>query len=279
MKTHISCFLFLLLAPLCGVRSQNVDSTAVISHTDSVKKGVGYWSSDGIHHGLSGSGVKWCYDWGAAPVGKPFSGIEFVPMIWDKSRVTTAALAMAKKSGRTLLAFNEPDASNQANMTVAEALALWPQLQATGMRLGSPAPTASGVLPGKWLDAFVQGIRAQGLRLDFICVHYYSGRYDDPRAATVELKGYLTQVYNQYHMPIWLTEFSLTNWKTPATSEEQRSFIKEVVPMLESLPFLERYAWFAFPRFTGDKNALANSHLINDAYQLNPSGVAYRDAK
>ena len=277
MKLAYLCFL--LLAPLCSVWSRNVDSAAGISRTASEKKGVGYWSCDGSHHGLNGSGVRWCYDWGTAPVGQPFAGIEFIPMIWDKSRVTAAELALAKKSGRTLLAFNEPDASNQANMTVGEALALWPQLQATGMRLGSPAPTSNGALPGKWLDAFVQGIRERGLRLDFFCVHYYSARFDDPKAATAELKDFLTQVYHRYRMPIWLTEFALSNWKTPATSEEQRSYIKEAVPMLEALPFVGRYAWFAFPRFTGDKNALANSHLINDAYQLNPSGVAYRDSK
>ena len=38
-----------------------------------------------------------------------------------------------------LLGFNEPDLAEQANMTVEKALELWPRLEATGMRLGSPA--------------------------------------------------------------------------------------------------------------------------------------------
>jgi hypothetical protein len=49
--------------------------------------------------------------------------------------------------------------------------------------------------------------------------------------------------------------------------------------MLEKLPFVERYAWFAMQRFKGDNDALANSHLTDDTCKLNPTGIAYRDAK
>jgi Glycosyl hydrolase catalytic core len=86
-------------------------------------------------------------------------------------------------------------------------------------------------------------------------------------------------VHELYGKPIWLTEFALANWKTPATSEQQRAYIKEAVPMLEKLPFVERYAWFAMPRSTGDNGALGNSHLTDDTCKLNPTGIAYRDAK
>jgi len=54
------------------------------SSMSSMKKGVGYWSNDGVHHGLAGSGVSWCYDWGVAPVGTAVRDIEFVPMVWGK---------------------------------------------------------------------------------------------------------------------------------------------------------------------------------------------------
>ncbi len=33
--------------------------------------------------------------------------------------------------------------SSQSNMTVSDALRLWPRLMATGMRLGSPAVAAN----------------------------------------------------------------------------------------------------------------------------------------
>jgi len=245
----------------------------------STKKGVGYWSNDDIHHGLEGSGANWCYNWGVAPVGTAMKDIEFVPMIWDEKHVNPKDLATVKTRGKVLLTFNEPNAKNQANMTVEEALSLWPQLEATGMRLGSPAPTREAALNGGWLDRFMQGIKAKGYRVDFVCVHHYSANYEAPQAAAAELRDYLSRVHELYGRPVWLTEFALANWNTPATSKQQRTYIKEAVAMLENLPFVERYAWFAMQRFKGDNNALANSHLTDDTRKLNPTGIAYRDAK
>ena len=164
-------------------------------------------------------------------------------------------------------------------MTVEEALSLWPQLEATGMRLGSPAPTREAALNGGWLDRFMQGIKAKGYRVDFVCVHHYSANYEAPQAAAAELRDYLSRVHELYGKPVWLTEFALANWKTAATSKQQRAYIKEAVPMLEKLPFVERYAWFAMHRFKGDNDALANSHLSDDTCKLNPTGIAYRDAR
>ena len=64
-----------------------------------------------------------------------------------------------------------------------------------------------------------------------------------------------------------------------ATSKQQRTYIKEAVAMLEKLPFVERYAWFAMQRFKGDNDALVNSHLTDDTCKFNPTGIAYRDAR
>ena len=205
--------------------------------------------------------------------------IEFVPMIWDEKHVNPKDLATVKRSGKVLLTFNEPNAKNQANMTVEEALSLWPQLEATGMRLGSPAPSREAALGGGWLDRFMQGIKAKGYRVDFVCVHRYSANYEAPQAAAAELRDYLSRVHELYGKPVWLTEFALANWKTAATSKQQRTYMKEAVPMLEKLPFVERYAWFAMQRFKGDNDALANSHLTDDPCKLNPTGIAYRDAR
>jgi len=245
----------------------------------STKKGIGYWSNDGVHHGLEGSGVTWCYDWGVSPAGKSVGNIDFVPMIWGKRNVNPKDLLTAKMTGKVLLAFNEPDVTNQSNMSVEEALRLWPQLEATGMRLGSPAASPYQALEGKWLDQFMQGVKTKGYRVDFICAHHYSPLYTDPRAAAEELKDYLTRIHAMYEKPIWLTEFALSNWKTAATITQQEAYVKEAVPMLEKLPFVERYAWFAFPPFNGDKGALANSHLTDSNCALNATGITYRDAK
>lgn len=243
------------------------------------KKGVGYWAFAGTERGLKNSGVSWCYDWGPRPVSPRVEGIEFVPMIWGEINAGESDMIAAKESGSVLLGFNEPDHKDQANMTIERALMLWPRLEATGMRLGSPATAGDASSPGGWFDRFMQGAAAGGNRVDFICVHHYCPDYTDAAAATENLRRYLQRVYDMYGKPVWLTEFALANWKTPAAGDAQEAYIRAALPMLESLPFVERYAWFALPPVKGGEGWLAQSHLCDDDGTLNARGNAYRDAK
>ena len=55
-------------------------------------------------------------------------------------------------------------------MTVQQALDLWPHLTATGMRVGSPATAADPSSSGSWLEQFMDGAKARGYRVDFVCV-------------------------------------------------------------------------------------------------------------
>jgi len=190
---------------------------------------------------LPESGVSWSYNWRPEPKGPLPDGVEFVPMIWGKKDLPVSG----QIKGKVLLGFNEPDREKQANMTVEEALQAWPQLEATQMRLGSPAPAGGPARPGGWLDRFMTGAREKGYRVDFICVHWYGENYD-PKAATKQLKAYLTAVHERYQKPVWLTEFALSNHGkgAPATVAEQQAFMAQALPMLDALPFVERYSWF-----------------------------------
>ena len=51
-----------------------------------------------------------------------------------------------------LLGYNEPDRSDQANMSVAHAIEQWPEMFKSGLRLGSPAPSST---PKAWLTDFM----------------------------------------------------------------------------------------------------------------------------
>jgi len=76
--------------------------------------------------------VGWYYDWGTSPVGES-PGIQFVPMIWGHGNVNQKDLGAAVASGAgILLGFNEPNEKTQSLMTVEQAIADWPQLEATG---------------------------------------------------------------------------------------------------------------------------------------------------
>jgi RNA polymerase sigma factor (sigma-70 family) len=234
-----------------------VTNKAVPQQKTSVRKGVSTWAFDGATASLKDVGAAWFYNWDSNHTAIPApAGVEYVPMIWGAKSVTAATLAQAKGQGSVLLGFNEPDMAQQSNMTPAQALDLWPQLQATGMRLGSPAVAYGGDTAGGWLDQFMTGAAARGYRVDFITLHWYGS--DFSAAAVGQLRGYVQAVYNRYHKPVWLTEFALINFggapKFP-TQAQQSAFVTNAAAMLDSLPYLERYAWFALPS-QGDDTGL-----------------------
>jgi Glycosyl hydrolase catalytic core len=216
----------------------------------SSRKGVSVWSFNGVDAALSQSGAGWYYTWAAGHAGITTpQGVDFVPMIWGSGSVTTQSIAQAKSGGHYLLGFNEPDMSSQSNMSVTQALDLWPKLQATGQTLGSPAVATGGATPGGWLDQFMSGAKSRGYRVDFIALHWYGGDFTTSPAVRA-LKSYLQAVWNRYHKPIWLTEYALINFSngTHYPSEtEQAAFVTASTKMLDNLSFLQRYAWFALP--------------------------------
>jgi len=238
----------------------------------SPKKGVSTWDFAGVGAALLDVHAAWYYNWAAGPTSGAGSSAEFVPMIWGSGSVTTATLNKAKAAGTTLLGFNEPDHGEQANLTPGQALDLWPQLQATGLRLGSPAVASGGATAGGWLDQFISGARSRGYRVDFIALHWYGG--DFSAAAVGQLRSYLQAVYDRYRLPIWLTEYALMRFgpTTYPSSSQQVAFIQGSTAMLQSLSYVERYAWFALPTATGQDA----TGLYRNGTTPTEAGAAYR---
>jgi hypothetical protein len=244
--------------------------------TASPKKGVSAWYFNGVSQALNDVRAAWYYTWApdSGQIGKP-AGIEFVPMIWGAKSVNPATLSRVRSQAHALLGFNEPDFGSQANMSVSQALDLWPQLMATGLRLGSPAPATHAPDAGGWLDQFMTGAAARGYRVDFIALHWYGA--DFSAHATDQLRGYLDATYQRYHKPIWLTEYALIRFGATATyptQAQQADFVRASTAMLERLPYLERYAWFALPA-SGTGNSTG---LYRDGAAPTTVGAAYRAA-
>ena len=193
--------------------------------------------------------ISWAYDWSWQAPPKP--GIEWVPMVWGGGSVSTASigsLTSDRRSGRArfLLGFNEPDSGSQSNMTPERAAALWPRLQSTGLRLGSPAPA---VPADGWLDRFMAIARARRLRVDFIALHYYQD-FSDPHAVD-KLRGELTAIHQRFGKPIWITEIAAIDVRAWGEHMHARptgalasSYMRELLAMLDQLSFVQRYAWF-----------------------------------
>ena len=96
----------------------------------------------------------------------------------------------------------------------------------------------------------MKGAAARGYRVNFIAVHWYGTDFRGG-PAVLGLQDYLRAVYDRYHLPIWLTEFALASFKDPtptfATAAEEATFLTQATKMLNGLPYVQRYAWFALP--------------------------------
>jgi hypothetical protein len=243
--------------------------------TSFIKKGLGSASELTSAAELSQLRLGWYYNWRPFQKIAPVPGVEFVPMFWGAGDLTSETVAAVNESAAThVLGFNEPDMEGQSNMTPEECLDLWPQLMTLKQRLGSPAPA-----DWNWLERFMPEAKRRGLRVDFVCVHRYPD-FSNPGAVD-EMEAMLEGAYRRYGLPVWLTEFGAADvaaWHQPQfgtpTPEMARSFLKTMLALLERLPFVERYAWFADR--VGKTYALGTILELNGG-PLTPLGEIYRE--
>lgn len=237
------------------------------------KKGVGQGvKNDKDWEKLKSLNVNWFYNWNSSIAdGKP-KEIEYVPMIWNGKQAKNVRVRVDKlkaQKHQTLLGFNEPDKKDQANMTVDQALELWPELMSSGLRLGSPGAAH----PDKeWMREFMAKATEKKYRVDFVCVHWYW----HPKPS--DFMGKLREIHKLYNLPIWITEFAVADWETTKEKPNQFSedevvaFLKKVLPELEKTPWIERYAWFpSGPNFP----ALSSSALFDKDGNLTKVGKVY----
>lgn len=272
LLTGLIAFLLGIGAP--GLGGMEPRAAAGPAPTAAGGKGVSATPVDGVFEALADVGVSWYYGWSSSPGGIATpDGVEFVPMIWGADAVNDEALAEAAREGNQLLGFNEPDLAEQANMSVEQALDLWPRLEATGLRLGAPAVAYGGDTPGGWLDRFMAGAEERGLRVDFVPLHWYGSDFGPD--AVEHLRGYLQAVADRYGRPVWLTEYALIDFTGPSprypSEQEQVDFVRNSAAMLEEAPFVERYAWFTLSTGTHRTG-------LYDGATPNASGLAYREA-
>ncbi|GAB3448475.1 hypothetical protein GCM10027570_22000 [Streptomonospora sediminis] len=261
-----------LSAPATAETTEPAETTATGG------KGVAVWEFGGAGEALQLSGAGWYYTWSTDRLGvSAASGAEFVPMIWGADSVTDQALAEAEAAGDHLLGFNEPDMAAQADMSVEQALKLWPRLEETGSRLGSPSVAYGADAEGGWLDRFMAGADQRGYRVDFITVHWYGADFRTGPAVE-QLRGYLGKVHEKYGKPVWLTEYALIDFSAgtpryPAPAE-QAAFVTASAEMLSELPFVQRYAWFGL----GTDEGGATTALYRSGPTPTEVGHAFRAA-
>ena len=210
---------------------------------DVIKRGwAGFWSDDVQEKFNTG----WCYNWDASDH-RDWVDREYVtqhhhegwPGIADVGEVTGSA---------NILGNNEPDNKaddKEQDIDVKNVLANWPQMMATGRRLGSPAVAGNY----NWLYEFIDSIDARGWRCDFIAVHAYW--YKDQPGWKSQLESISKRCGGR---PIWITEMNYgANWTgwpgsdTKGTDANYAIELQHMSPILDYLndaPYIERYAFY-----------------------------------
>ena len=220
--------------------------------------------------GVNGDGAVikpfWFYDWGS---GRSSSAdAEYAPMQWGGGYST--GINNQQKSTE-LLAFNEPDSAVQANLSVAQAIANWPAMMQSGLRLGAPAVSDSGV-SGQgldWLYSFMSQANSLGYRVDFIPVHWYKCGQ-----TPAQLLSYLQAVYQATGKPIWLTEFNYgANWcdsasSLPPTAAQEATAVTQMLSLMEGAPYVERYSIY---NWVSTNRAM----VLDDGVTLTAAGQIY----
>jgi hypothetical protein len=203
----------------------------------------------------------WNYDWNNATISS--NNVEYIPMRhnlgWNSYENINS-----KQNSTHALGFNEPDRPDQANMTVAQAIAAWPNLLKSGLRLGSPCPSDGGLT---WLYNFIDQCDALNYRVDYVAMHWYLG-CQTARQYYDRLKA----IYDRTKRPIWITEWNNgANWTSCIpTYEEQEEKIRSFITMLDTTSFVERYAIYEW---------LTETHKMfyGGTSILTPAGKVYKE--
>jgi hypothetical protein len=247
------------------------------------KIGIGTWDLDGSGTALSDLrqfDFSWYTNWGHHRLWSPGAAGKnderFVPMIWGKDDVATANFErLASAPSGYLLGFNEPDNAGQSNLSVGEALKLWPKLMDKSLELGSPACSQMETLGNdSWLGRFMEKAERKDYQVDFVAVHYYS---DDGSVA--DFKAFLKDVRQEYDKPVWVTEWALVDWtdRDRFTADEVADFAANAIQMLDDLKFVKRHAWFGAYEGADGTNFNINTELIDTAGNLTAVGHVFQD--
>lgn len=214
--------------------------------------------------------ATWRYDWSAG--GNTTAAVEYVPIRQNGGWPGWSDIE-SKPYVTHVLGFNEPDHTEQSNLTVSQALAQWPNMMKTGLRIGSPAVTNNS-----WLYQFMDSCKAYNYRVDFVAYHAYWGG-KSPANWYNDLKA----IYTRTGRPLWITEWNNgANWTSewwPADSlgrlQKQLTDVKAILQVLDTASFVERYSIY---NWVEDKRAMVISGRLTPAgeyYAANKSVMAY----
>lgn len=251
---------------LSGFLDQKISFIRVLDWEYVSKKGwCGWGESD-----YKLANATWHYDWNAG--GNTDHLTEYVPIHqmadwpgWDVINPKTYV--------SHVLGFNEPDHTDQSNMTFQQMIDRWPDFMKSGLRIGSPAWASPWGGNGGTLFDFIHKCDQLNYRVDFVALHCYWGGLT-PKQWYDNLK----YIHDLTGRPLWITEWNNgANWTTEswpdatgtlttANAQKQLDDLKGILQVLDTASFVERYSIY---NWVEDRRAI----ILNG--QLTPAGEYY----
>ena len=263
--------LALALAACNPVDPEQPQKGGVDAMPKSAKRGVSFNFTSITDLPLLSPYISWDYNWANTPTDDAAmwfdaNEMDFCPMCWNGSYSADRIREFVKAHPKTkyLLAFNEPNLTDQANMVPSKAAELWPPVVALAkelnLKLVSPAMNY-GTLAGysdpiKWLDEFFEQPGVSIDDVDAIAIHCYM-------SSPSSVKSYI-ELFEKYNKPIWMTEFCAWD-PAPSSYNTQMNYMCAVLNYMEKNPKVERYAWF-MPRMSGKVESVPYNQLLDHNY-------------
>jgi len=281
------------------------------------KRGIGFSIAHGCDVLNNHDAVSWWYSWkhksgfyrgycdnpvAADTYARNNLGIEFVPMFNPgiPPQPFDAETEESLQQAKYLMALNEPERSDQANVTSLDAAKMWPEIvtiaEKYNLQIVAPCTTTDNNAKSwyrDWLEECTT-LYGQPCKYDFTCFHSYLYPWpcvELPREnACLEYEGqqildHINYWYDKFGKPVWITEFAC-NYGLPCDEETNLELMKQMVPILDASDKVFRYAWFStnkVPSHTNQrvwetikrKTCLENEWLMNNATDV---GTCYRAA-
>lgn len=242
-----------------------VQNTAANISTQRWKFTYDTWApKKGLGHGSFAEqmNAKWFYNWGQSSSLTLPADLVYNPMQWGSFNWTYGTTpgpiwqyypAWRKRGdGIHFLGFNEPDRTDQSNVSLENCVALWPQMMALDQPLVSPSPGTLNPPAGtpSWHQLFYDEAARLGYRVEYNAIHTYPG---PSGGSSNNLINLVQGEYNDFGRPIWLTEFSFVDWGGNQSWSEEDNYqcLAEFLWRAENLAALRKYALFVF---TADAN-------------------------
>ena len=257
------------------VAEKPVASSAPVSSGGSYsggKRGLAY-NDVNLCSSFSGGKFGFAYNWAQTENSALPDGIQFVPMMHKTSDSSAEAFlanvdAAVSKGSNVVMAFNEPDHTEQANMSPEAACDAWASyLQPItsshpNVQILSPSVTNGPAPMGlDWLSRFQKNCPTATWHAANI--HWYD-IYDDQ---TFErFKTHVELAISTFNMPIWITEFGLNPGS--ATPDQAASFLKQALAYLDGNTSVVGYAWFMVGTDT-------SFNMLNTGNGLSTTGEIY----